>query len=81
MLAFAGLPKMELPAYSREERSPGFSNSALTRAIARPRALKKVAMFNAGEVETMREVGLGPIFLRSGADRAELAHLTYMAFR
>ena len=61
MLAFAGLPKLDLPAYCCERKPRVFeirtyeSNSEL-------KAVKKVEMFNAGEIDLMRQVGLGPIF-------------------
>ena len=42
------------------------------------KALKKVEMFNSGEIETMREVGLGPIFYGQTLIGANLPHLTYM---
>jgi hypothetical protein len=42
------------------------------------RALKKVAMFNAGEIETMHEVQLGPVFFGQGVLGRGLPHLTYM---
>jgi len=61
MLAFAGLLKLDLPAYCCERKPRVFeirtyeSNSEL-------KAVKKVEMFNAGEIDLMRQVGLGPIF-------------------
>jgi len=77
MLAFAGLPKMELPAYSREKK-PRIFELRTYESYSEAKALKKVAMFNAGEVETMREVGLGPIFFGQALIGPSLPHLTYM---
>jgi len=42
------------------------------------KAAKKVEMFNAGEVETMHEVGLAPIFFGQALIGSNLPHLTYM---
>ena len=42
------------------------------------KALKKVEMFNSGEIETMRDVGLGPIFFGQALIGSNLPHLTYM---
>jgi hypothetical protein len=77
MLAFAGMPKIELPDYCREKKQRIFelrryeSHSEL-------KALKKVEMFNSGEIEVMREVGLAPIFYGQALIGPELPHLTYM---
>ena len=61
MLAFAGMPKLELPAYCREKKARMFEIRTYE-SHSELKALKKVEMFNAGEIEPMREVGLGPIF-------------------
>src|SRR4051812_14281550 len=58
MLAFAGMPKIEQPAYSREKKDRMFEMRTYE-SYSEVKALKKVAMFNAGEIDTMREVGLG----------------------
>src|SRR5882724_8047862 len=42
------------------------------------KALKKVEMFNAGEIEVMRELGLAPVFYGQAFVGHELPHLTYM---
>jgi hypothetical protein len=42
------------------------------------KAFKKVEMFNSGEIDTMREVGLGPVFYGQVLVGANLPHLTYM---
>ena len=42
------------------------------------KALKKVEMFNSGEIDVMREVGLGPIFYGQALIGPGLPHLTYM---
>ena len=61
MLAFAGLPKLELPAYCQEKKSRMFELRTYE-SHSELKALKKVEMFNAGEIDLMREVGLGPVF-------------------
>jgi hypothetical protein len=77
MLAFAGLPKLELPAYCREKKARMFELRTYE-SYSEMKALKKVAMFNAGEIDTMREVGLGPIFYGQALIGKDLPHLTYM---
>ncbi len=77
MLAFAGLPKIELPAYSKQ-RKPRLFEMRTYESYNELKALKKVAMFNDGEIDTMREVGLAPIFFGQALTGPNLPHLTYM---
>jgi hypothetical protein len=77
MLAFAGLPKLELPAYCREKKARMFEIRTYE-SHSELKALKKVEMFNAGEIDLMREVGLGPIFYGQALIGSNLPHLTYM---
>jgi len=77
MLAFAGMPKLEQPVYSRE-RKPRMFEVRTYESYSEVKGQKKVEMFNSGEIETMREVGLGPIFYGQGLSGANLPHLTYM---
>lgn len=77
MLAFAGLPKVELPAYCRENKARMFEVRTYE-SYSELKALKKVEMFNSGEIDTMREVGLGPIFFGQALIGSGLPHLTYM---
>jgi hypothetical protein len=77
MLAFAGMPRLELPPYSREKK-PRLFEIRTYESHSEVKAFKKVEMFNSGEIETMREVGLGPIFYGQALVGANLPHLTYM---
>ncbi|MGH7967118.1 MAG: NIPSNAP family protein [Limisphaerales bacterium] len=77
MLAFAGMPKLEQPDYSREKKDRMFEIRTYE-SYSEVKALKKVEMFNSGEIDTMREVGLGPIFYGQALVGASLPHLTYM---
>jgi hypothetical protein len=77
MLAFAGIPKIELPAYSRE-RKPRLFELRTYQSYNELKALKKVEMFNAGEIDVMRQVGLGPVFYGQTVIGSGLPHLIYM---
>jgi hypothetical protein len=77
MLAFAGLPRLELPAYCRAKKARIFE-IRIYESFSEVKALKKVEMFNAGEIDAMRETGLGPIFFGQGLIGGNLPHLTYM---
>jgi hypothetical protein len=77
MLAFAGMPRLELPSYSREKR-PRLFELRTYESHSELKALKKVEMFNAGEIQLMRDVGLAPVFYGQALIGANLPHLTYL---
>ncbi len=75
--AFAGIPKIEQPAYSRERR-PRIFEARTYESHSEVKAQKKVDMFNDGEIDIMRDVGLGPIFYGQALIGSNLPHLIYM---
>jgi hypothetical protein len=77
LLAFAGMPKLKLPTYSQEKK-PRIFEMRTYESYSEMKALKKVEMFNSGEIEVMQEVGLGPIFFGQALIGRDLPHLTYM---
>ncbi len=77
MLAFAGMPKLELAAYSREKK-PRMFELRTYESHSEAKALKKIEMFNSGEIQTMRETGLAPVFYGQALIGRDLPHLTYM---
>ena len=77
MLAFAGMPKIELPPYCGERKARMFELRTY-QSHSEVKALKKVEMFNSGEIDVMRETGLGPIFYGQALIGSALPHLTYM---
>jgi hypothetical protein len=77
MLAFAGMPKLEMPSYCKEKK-PRIFELRTYESHSELKALKKVEMFNSGEIDVMREVGLGPIFYGQALVGRDLPHLTYM---
>jgi len=77
LLAFAGMPKLEQPAYSKEKK-PRIFEMRTYESYSEAKAIRKVEMFNAGEIEVMHEVGLGPIFFAQALVGSNLPHLTYM---
>ena len=77
MLAFSGMPKIEQPAYSKE-RKPRMFEMRTYESHSESKALKKIEMFNAGEIQAMRDVNLGPIFYGQGLVGGNLPHLTYL---
>jgi hypothetical protein len=77
LLAFAGMPKLELPPYCRD-RKPRIFELRTYESHSELKAIKKVEMFNAGEIDAMHETGLGPIFYGQALIGGNLPHLTYM---
>ena len=77
LLAFQGMPKMQLPAFSKSAPNRVFemrdyeSHSEL-------KALSKVAMFNAGEIEIMKTLGMSPVFFGQALAGPNLPHLRYI---
>ena len=77
LMAFKGMPKIELPSYSKEKK-PRMFEMRTYESFSELKALKKVEMFNSGEIETMHQVGLAPVFYGQALVGPNLPHLTYM---
>ena len=77
MVAFSGMPRIAQPAYSLEKK-PRMFEMRTYESHSEFKALKKVQMFNSGEIELMKNVGLGPIFFGQVLIGQNLPHLTYM---
>lgn len=76
MLAFAGQPRLRLPAAGRVNTR--IFELRTYEDYSETKALKKIDMFNNGEIEAMHEVGLSPIFYGQTIAGVGLPHLTYM---
>lgn len=77
LLAFSGMPKLRQPAYSKA-RTKRIFELRTYESHSEAKAVKKVEMFNAGEIEVMQDVGLGPIFFGQALSGPNLPHLTYL---
>jgi hypothetical protein len=77
LLPFAGLPKLAVPALAREGK-PRIFEMRTYESFSELKALKKVAMFNAGEIGVMQELNLSPVFYGQALVGRDLPHLTYM---
>jgi hypothetical protein len=77
LLPFAGLPKLAVPALAREGK-PRIFEMRTYESYSEEKALKKVAMFNAGEIGVMKDVHLSPVFYGQALVGRDLPHLTYM---
>ena len=71
------MPKIELPPYSRGRKARIFELRTYE-SYSEAKALKKIDMFNSGEIAVMHEVGLAPVFYGQALIGRDLPHLTYM---
>ena len=77
LLAFSGQPRIEIPAASQKKEARIFELRTYE-SFNEERALKKISMFNSGEIGAMHEVGLAPVFYGQALLGRDLPHLTYM---
>jgi hypothetical protein len=77
LLPFSGQPKLVVPALAREGK-PRIFEMRTYESFSEAKALKKVAMFNAGEIGVMQELNLSPVFYGQALVGRDLPHLTYM---
>lgn len=76
-LAFAGQPKHAVPK-AAANKEPRIFEMRTYESSSEAKALNKVAMFNAGEIGVMQELGLQPVFYGQALVGKDLPHLTYM---
>jgi len=76
-LPFAGLPRLAVPPLGRERR-PRIFEMRTYESYGELKALKKVAMFNAGEIALMQELNLSPVFYGQALVGRNLPQLTYL---
>lgn len=77
MKAFAGMPVLELPAQT-EAKKPRIFELRTYESPQGEAAWRKVAMFNDGEMQVMRDVKLGPVFFGETLIGDNVPNLTYM---
>ncbi|HRE05100.1 MAG TPA: twin-arginine translocation signal domain-containing protein [Opitutaceae bacterium] len=76
--AFTGMPVMEIPEFSRTRQPKRIFELRMYESYSEERALRKIAMFNEGEIDVMRRVGLAPLFFGQAMTGPNLPHLTYI---
>ncbi len=77
LAAFAGLPRLAVPELARQ-RKPRIFEMRTYESFSELKALKKVEMFNAGEIGAMQELGLSPVFYGQVLVGRDMPELTYM---
>jgi hypothetical protein len=77
MLAFAGMPTMELPPQTATKQ-PRIFELRIYESHNEDAAARKVEMFNTGEIQLMRDVQLGPVMYGETLIGDNVPNLTYM---
>jgi hypothetical protein len=78
LLAFAGLPQLALPAFSRDRVPTRVFELRDYESHSELKALSKMAMFNDGEIRLMQDLGMSPVFYGQALAGPNLPHLRYM---
>ena len=76
-LAFEGMPRLTVPAMTRGNQ-PRVFELRTYESFSELKALKKIDMFNAGEIPLMQSVGMSPVFYGQALAGRDLPQLTYM---
>ena len=77
MVAFEGMPKLEVPA-GASERKPRIFELRTYESHSKKANKKKIEMFNIGEIAIFRRAGLTTVFFGETLIGAKLPNLTYM---
>ena len=76
-VAFSGMQKMEMPAFSKSHAPARVFEMRDYESHSELKALNKIAMFNAGEIQVMKELGMSPVFFGQSLAGPNLPHLRY----
>lgn len=77
MVAFEGMPKLEVPAGAAEKK-PRIFELRTYESHSKKANKKKIEMFNIGEIAIFRRAGLTPVFFGETLIGPKLPNLTYM---
>lgn len=77
LVAFEGMPTLEVPALTAEKKSRVFELRTYE-AHSKKANKKKIEMFNVGEIAIFRRTGLTPVFFGETIIGPKLPNLTYM---
>lgn len=76
--AFASMPRLEVPAFSKAKAPGRVFEMRDYESHSEERALNKMAMFDDGEIEVMRDLGMAPLFFGQAVAGPNLPHLRYI---
>jgi hypothetical protein len=77
MVAFEGIPKLEVPAATAAKK-PRLFELRTYESHSKRANKKKIEMFNVGEIAIFRRAGLAPVFFGETLIGARMPNLTYM---
>jgi hypothetical protein len=77
-LAFAGMPKLVVPAFSQNKVPTRVFELRDYESHSELKALNKIAMFHAGEIDIMKDLGMSPVFYGQSLAGPNLPHLRYI---
>jgi hypothetical protein len=78
LLAFKSMPKMSLPAFSKSKTPTRVFEMRDYESHSELKALNKMAMFDEGETEIMKTLGMNPVFFGQALAGPNLPHLRYI---
>lgn len=77
MIAFEGMPRLEVPAAAKENQ-PRIFELRIYESHSKKANKKKIEMFNIGEIALFRRTGLAPVFFGETLIGTRLPNLTYL---
>ncbi|MGH7957066.1 MAG: NIPSNAP family protein [Opitutaceae bacterium] len=78
LLAFKSMPKMALPSFSRNKTATRVFEMRDYESHSELKALSKMNMFDEGETEIMKTLGMNPVFFGQALSGPNLPHLRYI---
>lgn len=78
LAAFFGMPHLVLPAFSRDRVPTRVFELRDYESHSELKALSKMAMFDEGEIQLMKDLGMNPVFYGQALAGPDLPHLRYM---
>lgn len=78
LLAFKSMPRLELPPFSKTKTATRVFEMRDYESHSERAALSKMAMFDNGETEIMRSLGMSPVFFGQALAGPNLPHLRYI---
>lgn len=76
--AFKGMPQMELPHFSQHRIATRVFEMRDYESHSELKALNKMEMFDDGEIEMMKDLGMSPVFFGQALAGPNLPHLRYI---
>jgi hypothetical protein len=76
--AFAGFPRTQVPAFSKTKTPTRIFELRDYESHSEERALNKMEMFNNGEIQVMKDLGMSPVFFGQAIAGPNLPHLRYI---